>query len=143
MYPIGRASAVIDGAKNTCEKFFLIEEDHCLGFQEKKVWSLEQWLKHEGLDEYYEMNDLWLEIVASSSHLVQGDRTRKIQMFFMASYNLDIFRKFIFESKFFERFHVDSELKEKMNSDDVELMKYGFLWLKFSLFGEKTMNIKT
>ena len=60
----------------------------------------------------------------------------------MASYNLDKFREFIFKSRFFERFEVESELKSKLASDDVELMKFAFDWLKFSLFGEKTIQIK-
>ena len=63
-------------------------------------------------------------------------------MFYMASYNLDKFRGFIFESRFFDLFQVESDLKEKLASDDVELMKFGFDWLKFSLFGDKTIQIK-
>ena len=60
----------------------------------------------------------------------------------MASYNLDRFRDFIFKSKLFDRFEVESALKEKLASDDVELMKFAFDWLKFSLFGEKTIQVK-
>jgi Fe-S-cluster containining protein len=142
MYPIGRASAIVEGKKNAVEKYFIVNEAHCLGFQEEKSWSLEQWIKHEGLGKYYEMNDLWLEIVSSPRSLGEGDTTKKIQMFFMVSYNIDVFRKFIFESGFFQRFEVDPEIKEKITSDDRELMKFGFLWLKFSLFGEKTIDLK-
>jgi hypothetical protein len=63
-------------------------------------------------------------------------------MFSMASYNLDRFREFIFKSRFFERFEIESGLKSRLASDDVELMKFAFDWLKFSLFGEKTIQIK-
>jgi hypothetical protein len=37
---------------------------------------------------------------------------------------------------------VESGLKNRLASDDVELMKFSFDWLKFSLFGEKTIQIK-
>lgn len=142
IYPLGRASAVIEGIRDTKEKFFMVKEPHCLGFQEEKSWTIDQWLGHEGLEEYHTMNDLWLEIVSSKKSLgQQGDATKKIQMFFMVSYNLDLFRRFLFESKFFKRFDVSPALIEKMASDDVELMKFGFSWLKFSLFGEKNDNI--
>jgi len=64
-------------------------------------------------------------------------------MFFMASYNLDKFRDFLFKSGFFDRFEVDSDLKKKLPDNDTTLMLFAFDWLKFSLFGEKTMQLKT
>ena len=38
---------------------------------------------------------------------------------------------------------VEDEIKAKIKEDDVELLKFGFKWLRFSLFGEKTMTIKS
>jgi Fe-S-cluster containining protein len=142
LYPLGRASAVIEGLDNTKEKFFIVKESHCLGFQEKETWLVDQWLEHEGLGEYYIMNDMWQEIISSSKSLGNENLTKKIQMFFMVSYNLDVFRKFVFESRFLDRFEVDSNLREKMSTDDKELLKFGFSWLKFVLFGENTVIIK-
>ena len=60
----------------------------------------------------------------------------------MASYNLDRFREFVFKSKFFELFDVETDIKERLASDDIALMKYAFGWLKFSMFGDKTMQLK-
>ena len=64
-------------------------------------------------------------------------------MFYMASYNLDKFRPFLFRSKFFQRFHVPEELQARLEKDDVALMLFGFEWLKFSLFGLPTMQPKS
>ena len=89
------------------------------------------------------MNDQWLEIITSSKGLGhENDVPRKIQMFYMASYNLDKLREFIFKSRFFERFEVPPDLREKLTFDDAALMKFAFDWLKFSLFGENTIQIK-
>jgi hypothetical protein len=63
-------------------------------------------------------------------------------MFFMASYNLDKFRVFLFDSPFFDRFSVEAGAQEKLASDDKALMLFAFDWLKFSLFGEKTIQVK-
>ena len=143
IYPLGRAATKPDGRKNTLQHLFIVEEEHCLGFQEEKEWTIEEWLANEGVDEYNAMNDQWLEIITSSRSLgPEKDLSRKIQMFFMASYNLDRFRDFIFKSKFFDRFEVESALTEKLASDNVELMKFAFDWLKFSLFGDKTIQVK-
>ena len=57
-------------------------------------------------------------------------------MFFMVSYNIDKFRKFVFESTFLERFELDAETIEKIKTDEVELLKFGVNWLKGILFKE-------
>jgi hypothetical protein len=58
------------------------------------------------------------------------------QMFFMASYNIDTFRKFVFESSFLKRYPVDAQILEKIRSDDVDLLGFGLKWLKGLLFKE-------
>lgn len=144
LYPVGRASSMVDAEKNARERFFMVAESHCQGFQEKHTWTLDDWINHEGVKEYSSMNDQWLGIITSSRSL--GPKThlpQKHQMFFMASYNLDKFREFLFKSGFFDRFQVDSDLKEKLPSNDTALMLFAFDWLKFSLFGEKTIQLKS
>lgn len=144
IYPIGRAALKVESEKETREKFFLVDEDHCLGFLEDREWSLEEWMASEGVDEYNAMNDPWYEIVTSQKSLGKKEGIpRKLQMFFMASYNLDRFRRLIFETRFFDRFHVKAEKIEALAVDDVLLMHFAFEWLKFSLFGEKTIQIKS
>ena len=144
LYPVGRASAMVDGEKDARKRFFMVAESHCQGFKEKHEWTLDDWINHEGVREYSSMNDQWLGIITSPKSL--GPKThlpQKHQMFFMASYNLDKFRGFLFKSGFFDRFQVDSDLKERLKSDDTTLMSFAFDWLKFSLFGEKTIQLKS
>jgi len=143
LYPVGRASAMVDGEKDARQRFFMVAESHCKGFQEKRTWALDDWMNHEGVKEYRSMNDQWLGIITSSRSLgPEKHLPQKHQMFFMASYNLDKFRDFLFKSGFFDRFEVDSDLKEKLHRNDTTLMLFAFDWLKFSLFGEKTIQLK-
>ena len=133
----------VDREKDVREKYFVVQEEHCLGFEEDKVWSLKEWMANEGVDDYNAMNDHWLEIITSPKSLGNKEEIpRKLQMFSMASYNLDKFRAFLFNSRFFSHFDVPQDLKEKLRTDDVALMLFSFDWLKFSLFGEKTLQIK-
>ena len=142
IYPLGRAASRAGAKRERQEKYFIVEEEHCLGFQEAREWSVEEWLASEGVDEYNAMNDLWLEILTSPKDLGPAkDVQKKMQMFSMASYNLDRFRKFIFESRFFQLFQVEEKRKEALASDDVELMKFAVDWLRYSLFGERTTEI--
>ncbi|MDB9822085.1 YkgJ family cysteine cluster protein [Deltaproteobacteria bacterium] len=143
IYPLGRAAARSEGEKKTIERFFLVSENHCLGFNEDREWTLEEWMENEGVDEYNAVNDQWMEIITSDKDLGQGkDINRKIQMFSMASYNADRFREFVFKSRFLDLFEIESELVDKLASDDRELIIFAFRWLKFSLFGEKTIQIR-
>ncbi|MFC1825038.1 YkgJ family cysteine cluster protein [Thermodesulfobacteriota bacterium] len=143
IYPLGRASLKVDGEKDAREKFFIVKETHCLGFLEDQDWTLDEWTAHEGIDEFNAMNDQWLEIITSQKSLgSSADLPRKMQMFSMASYNLDQFRKFIFKSKFFEHFEVDRSLRDQLANNDIRLLEFAIDWLKLSLFGEKTIKIK-
>ena len=126
------------------KKFFIVDEEHCLGFCEDMEWTLEEWMANEGVDQYNAMNDQWLEIITSQKRLgKKEDIPRKIQMFYMASYNLDSFRRLIFETRFFNIFQLQAEKIERLATDDVSLMQFAFDWLRFSLFGEKTIEIKS
>lgn len=140
LYPLGRASSSPGGPHRARQNFFLVREDHCMGFQEKGEWTPEEWLSHEGLADYLEYNDRWLEIVTAGGPLGERDILRKHQMFFMVSYNLDRFRSFVLESRFLQRFEVEPELAARLPKDDISLLELGFDWLKFGLFGEKTMK---
>jgi hypothetical protein len=143
IYPIGRASMKVDQEKEAREKFFVVREEHCLGFREERTWTIEEWTADQGLDEYNTVNDLWLEIISSPRSLgPEKEIPRKLQMFFMASYNLDRFRKFVFESRFLQLFDVSSEMSDKLTRDDNALLSFAIDWLKFSLFGMKTMKVK-
>ena len=141
IYPLGRAASKMDGGSETRTKLFLVREPHCLGLQEDKAWTITEWLASEGLNEYIALNDQWLEITTSRRSLGRrADVLRKIQMFTMASYNLDRFKTFIFESRFLDLFEIDSDLREKLRHDEPALLRFAMRWLKFSLFGLPTMK---
>ena len=139
LYPIGRATMFPTGGDMARERFFIVSESHCEGLKEDRTWTLEQWLSHEGMEQYNKMNDPWVAIVTANRPIGSGDMLiQKLKMFFMASYNLDRFRAFLFHSPFFERFKIQEHTKLSLAQDDVALMKFGFNWLRFVLFGEKS-----
>jgi hypothetical protein len=61
-------------------------------------------------------------------------------MFFMASYDLDKFRRFIFNSRFLDMFEVDEDELKGIKEDDVALMNFGFKYIKFLMMMENTMK---
>ena len=152
-YPVGMAdfheggSRDVDGEEITSEEekfFFIIKEDHCKGFEEDKEWTIEEWRADQGVDVRDEMNKEWLRLVmrrkSFGNQASLSDQAKR--MFFMASTDLESFRRFIFESSFLETYELDEETIEKIKHDDVELMHFSFLYLAATLFGAQVMKIK-
>ena len=138
IYPLGRGSA-----RGGHEMFFVVREAHCRGFEEARAWTVGDWMVDQGLEDYNASNDLWMEIITSRASLGPPDLAeRKLKMFFMACYNLDRFRAFVFESRFLERFEVEKETAEAMRADEAALLRFGFRWLRFALFGEPTLRLR-
>ncbi len=140
IYPVGRAARKHSGDATPAESFFLVKETHCLGLAEEREWEVQEWLQSEGVVEYNRMNEGWLEIVTAGNSLGDpGTVPRKMQMFCMASYNLDRFRDFLFTGRFFELFEVPQA--GRLRNDDVALLHFAFRWLRFALFAEPTLQI--
>ena len=144
IYPLGRATAKSrGGTSSVIERFFLVKEEHCKGFDESREWTVVDWTSDQGLDSYQKFNDLWMEIVTHQGSIGTGDAaTRNIQMFFMASYNLEAFRRFVFKSSFLQSFEVDPDTVERIRQDEEALLEFAIKWIRFALFGEPTMSIR-
>jgi len=145
-YPVGMADFHEGGTNDAAEEkfFFLVKEPHCKGFEEPKKWTIGEWRKDQGVDTRDEMNKEWLRLVMrrkSFGYQASLSEAAK-RMFFMASTDLDSFRRFIFESSFLDTYEVDEETLEKIKTDDVELMLFSFSYLANTLFGAEGMNIK-
>jgi hypothetical protein len=60
----------------------------------------------------------------------------------MACYDLDRFRRFIFETRFVQLFDIDEARVEALQTDDQELLDFAVQWLRFSIFGERSMKLR-
>ncbi|MBW2563942.1 MAG: YkgJ family cysteine cluster protein, partial [Deltaproteobacteria bacterium] len=72
----------------------------------------------------------------------EGPDGPKGKMAFMATYNIDRFSDFVFNSSFLKRYKVKSALLKKIKTDDTQLMKFGFEWVKLFVWGIRTKNIR-
>lgn len=141
LYPLGRAASKISKSRSG-ERYFTVKEAHCLGWQEEKEWTIQAWLADQGMDEYNTMNDSFMDITTGKqSKRLRTLSHQQLQMYFMACYDLDAFRRFVFDSSFLERFDIAEERLNRIRTDDIELMTFACRWLKFSLFGEMTLQI--
>jgi hypothetical protein len=72
----------------------------------------------------------------------EGPAGTRAKMAFMAAYNVDRFREFVFDSSFLKRFTVKPELLNRIKKDDAQLMLLGFDWIKLFLWGIKSRRLK-
>jgi Fe-S-cluster containining protein len=144
MYPLGLAAQkdTPDGWRG--ERFyFLLQEEVCRGFEEPREWTVRGWLDDQGIEEYDKWVEGWKELTLHEFFETGGVLTpEKMHMMFTACYDLDKFREFVFGSTLLQRFEIDEDFIEEMRYDDESLLRFAFLWLRFSLFGEQTMKPK-
>ncbi len=137
MFPVGLASPDDSGEGGDEEFYFLLKEDVCKGFEEGKEWTVQEWMDDQEVHDYIELGDMFKEI--SMHKRFQSSKPMqpvKLEMFYTVCYDIDKFRDLVFNSTFLKRFNVPKDQREKMKNDDVELLKFGFRFLRFSLFGE-------
>ncbi|MBI5103293.1 MAG: YkgJ family cysteine cluster protein [Nitrospirae bacterium] len=142
-YPIGMG-IMKQFDKETGTNFFIkIKEDHCLGHNEDKEWTIDEWRADQGSDVYDAVNDDWMEIVLKAKTLGMVEFSQKsLDLFFMVSTNLDSFRKFVFESRFLQAYEIEPEVIEKLKNDELELLKFSLSWLRFTLYGEGDFKVR-
>lgn len=135
-YPLGVASLAHKEDADDEDFFFFVNEPHCLGFEEKKEWTVKEWRKDQGVDIHDEINAEWTDLVVRKRsfppNVKLSEKSKK--MFFMASYNIDKFREFVFESSFLKVHEVDPETVEKIRNDEIALLDFGLKWLKWVFF---------
>jgi Fe-S-cluster containining protein len=135
-YPIGFATLKEENITTKDEFFFFVKEDHCLGFEEDQEWTVQSWREDQEPELYDRMNRDWTEVLIKKQSLGAVETSEKsLQLFFMVSYDIDRFRRFVFESPFLKKYQTPSDLVEEIREDDEALMLFGLHWLKTTLFG--------
>jgi hypothetical protein len=125
------------------EEFFIDGRSSCLGLKEEKWWTIEGWKKAQGIEIYDKMNESYKEITFHD-YFLKGNKLDpgRSKMLYMACYDLDEFKRFIFETRFFDIYDVEKEIIEKIKEDAEELLSFSYRWIKFNLFGEDTLRLK-
>ena len=142
-YPLGMAIMKKHDKKTGQDFFIKIKEDHCLGHQEDKEWTIDEWRADQESDLYDEMNNDWMEVVlkAKSLGIVEFGQ-KSLDLFFMVSANLDMFRDFVFNSNFLSAYELPPEEVKKIRDDELELLKFSLKWLRFTMFGEGDFKVR-
>lgn len=121
----------------------IADPSRCKGLEEEETIRISDWLVNQGIVPYDRMNTHFSQ-VTNPLRAVQPDIENPDvgKMVFMALYNLDRFRAFVFESSFLNRFEVNEVTVEKIKRNDEELLKFGFDWVKFGVLGQILFRVR-
>jgi Fe-S-cluster containining protein len=112
--------------------------DFCLGQHETQVWTPQTYAQDQAAEPYHRMTARWADtkrLFQSNPYGGQGFQGPKAKMAFMATYNMDAFREFVFQSSFKRRYKIKADMLKKARTDDVALLKLGLAWVRWFLWG--------
>ena len=126
------------------DSYAIVKEDHCKGHEVNRRITIADYRKEQGLEEYDELARGWRQLVLkkkSSGPSIGAPTLRSRQLFFMACYDVDRFREFVFAESFTKLFELKPEDKQVFATDDVALLQFAFRFLRQVLFGEESIAL--
>jgi len=142
-YPLGHMSMLSTGAKQEETHYFLVEETHCTGHAEPKEQTVGDYLKEQQTAQHDELNREWLTLMLkrrSMGPTVGRPPEATLQMFFMCSYDMDRFRRFVLSENFRKTYDLDDATYAVLAKEDISLMQFGVRLMKQAFFGERTIS---
>ncbi|HMA66636.1 MAG TPA: YkgJ family cysteine cluster protein [Desulfosalsimonadaceae bacterium] len=136
-YPVEPALSR-DGRSDETARYYIVRHPYCRGHEQDRYHTAEGWIADQGLEPFLEHNRRWavVDTLLRRNHWGdQGLEHPAVKMVFMAAYNMDRFREFVFHSSFLERFAIARQRLDAIGSRDTELMHLGFDWIEFILAG--------
>ncbi len=142
-YPLGHMAIKEADAKQDEACYFLIKEDHCKGHEEDKTQTIAEYRKELDIIDYDGHNKEWLQIMLkkrSAGPNVGQLPEASLQLFFMASFDMDRFRRFVMSEQFRASYAIDNATHEVLEKEDLALMQFGVRFMKQAFFGERTID---
>lgn len=144
-YPVALLSMRRQDEYTDIRSYALVKEDHCLGHNEPRELTIDEYRSEQGVEEYDELARGWRQLILkkkSSGPSVGKPSKSSLQLFFMVCYDVDRFRGFVVSEGFNELYDLDMEETIEILGDDTRLMLFGFRFLRQVLLGENTIPLK-
>ncbi len=144
-FPVEQGALFEPGFKKPKIISFFRPPEFCQGRFESNKWTAETWAKDQEAETHNKMTALWSgvkRLFSDNPFGPQGPGGPKGKMAFMAAYNIDQFREFVFNSSFLTRYKVKRPVLKKIQSNETDLLKFGFKWIKLFLWSIQTKDIR-
>ncbi len=144
-YALGLLSMRKKDSPRDEDSYFVVKEDHCLGHLEQNTQTVREYRRQQGLEDYDALNREWRQLVLkkrSAGPAFGKPSARSMELFFLASYDIDGFRAFVASAGFGELFELDPAEKQAMLEEDEVLLRFAFRFLRQALFGEISIPVR-
>lgn len=143
-FPVEQGAFFNADTGRTTAVHFYRPPDFCMGQHESQQWTAQTWAQDQEAERYHEMTMRWAGIrrlFLQDPWGAEGPQGQKARMAFMATYNVDGFREFIFGSSFLKRYRIKSTLSKKLRRNDRTLLLFGFEWVMFFVWGQPSKQM--
>ena len=144
-YPLGHLAMRKKGSSEDQTQYVLTREDHCKGHEEGRRIRIEDYLVEQDIPRYRQTNREWLRLILkkkSAGPAVGKPPEESLQLYFMACYDVDRFRRFVLSAAFQNAYELEESTCETLEKDDVALIRFGFRLMRQVLFGERSIPEK-
>jgi uncharacterized protein len=142
-YPVALLALREKDSPDATERYSLVKEEHCEGHEEPREISIAGYRVEQGCEDYDEHNREWYQLVLkkkSAGPTVGRPSRASLQLFFMASYDIDTFRRFVLSENFRTAYHLPDGFHAEVEQDDEALLSFAYRFLRQALFGERTVQ---
>ncbi len=140
-YGLGLLSHRASGSSEDKQYYFRNQEAHCQGWKSEQVITVRDYREQQGVPEYDAINREWMQLMLkkkSAGPAIGKPDPLSFQLYFMASFDIDRFRRFV-ESPAFAKVYMIGDDERAALQDDVILQKFAFRLLRQVLFDEQTI----
>jgi Fe-S-cluster containining protein len=144
-YPVALLSMRRQDESIDRQSYAIVREDHCLGHQEPRTQTIDEYRAEQGLIDYDDLARGWRQLILkkkSSGPTIGKPSKRSLELFFMTCYDVDRFRSFVASDSFSEVFELPADELRAALEDDLTLLQFGFRFLRQVLFGENTIAMR-
>ncbi len=137
LYPLQQAALCDAGSGRTDLIYFLRPPAFCLGPGEQRQLTPDGYCREQQAGTYHPLTRRWAELgrrFQQDPWAGESPSSPKARMVFMALYNLDEFRRFVFESSFLKRFRLGPGVASKARRKDEELLHLSMDWVQLLLW---------
>jgi Fe-S-cluster containining protein len=135
LFPITMGSQLTE--HGVVDYYFCRRLEYCQGFAADVQWTVASWKTNQGFEEYEAGRREWLQILLRQGlkEPLQVD-PRILDLFATIAYDLDQFRRLIFESAFLQDYDVDDNTLANLKKNDLALLEFSYRFLQAVLFSE-------
>jgi Fe-S-cluster containining protein len=142
-YPVALLALREKDSPEAKECYSLVKEAHCKGHDEPRQIRIADYRSEQGCEEYDARNREWYQLVLkkkSAGPTVGRPPQASLQLFFMASYNIDTFRRFVLSTNFRTTYALSAAFYAEIEQDDEALLNFAYRFLRQVLYGERSVQ---